>query len=121
MVPEYESIVRVDGSPVALQDNGGLPPVAAIGAVYGRPAEPPGSDAVVNDRAGATVMFRLDVAAPGGTAESVTIKLMVNVPLTVGIPEILPVRELIERPAGRPVVSDQLNGATPPLVAAVAL
>jgi len=54
MVPE-ELIVNVDGSPVALQDNGELPPVATTGPLYAVPAEPGSSDVVVIERAEAIV------------------------------------------------------------------
>jgi hypothetical protein len=55
MVPEDEPIDKVDGSPVALQVNGELPPVAATGALYAVPVEPLDSEVVVMVRAAAIV------------------------------------------------------------------
>ena len=37
-----------------------------------------------------------------------------NVPLAVGVPEMAPVVELIDKPAGRPVADQLVNGAVPP-------
>jgi len=50
---------------------------------------------------------------------SVTLTTTVDVPAAVGVPEIVPVEELIDRPAGRPV-ADHVYGVVPPLAVGVA-
>ena len=55
MAPEVELIVNGDGSPVALQAKGLLPPEAATGALYATPTTPSGSAEVVIAKAGAIV------------------------------------------------------------------
>ena len=45
---------------------------------------------------------------------------IVDVPAVVGVPEITPVLELIDKPAGR-LVADQFSGAVPPELARVVL
>ena len=55
MAPEVALMVNGNGSPVALQAKGLLPPEAATGALYATPTTPLGSDAVVIARTGAIV------------------------------------------------------------------
>ena len=55
MAPEVALMVNGDGSPVALQANGVLPPEAATGALYAKPTTPLGSAVVVIARTGAMV------------------------------------------------------------------
>jgi hypothetical protein len=51
-----------------------------------------------------------------GLPASVTVAVKLNVPLAVGVPEIRPVDEASERPAGRlPDVIDHEYGVVPPL------
>jgi len=61
------------------------------------------------------VSGRVTEADCWGLLESVTLRLTLNVPPAVGVPVIWPVVAPIERPGGRPVVPDQLNGAVPPV------
>jgi hypothetical protein len=52
--------------------------------------------------------------------ESVTRTVKFEVPAVVGVPEIVPVDELSDRPAGRlPEMTDQLYGVTPPVATSV--
>jgi hypothetical protein len=54
------------------------------------------------------------------SAVSVTLTTGVNVPDTVGVPEITPVDELIVTPAGNvPAVTDHVYGVVPPVAATV--
>src|ERR1035441_9259181 len=77
MVPAVGSMVNGDGSPVADQVSGALPPVAAIGPLlYAAPSTPPGSEVVVIARAGAMVSDNCLVAVwCVGRVASVTVTL----------------------------------------------
>ena len=55
ITPEVALMVNGDGSPVALQPNGVLPPEAATVALYATPTTPVGSEGVVIARTGAIV------------------------------------------------------------------
>lgn len=64
-----------------------------------------------------TVMVNGADAVLGPAAlESVTVTVKVTVPLAVGVPEIAPVLELIERPSERPVAL-QVSVPAPPVAA----
>src|SRR5436190_5644025 len=52
-------------------------------------------------------------AVPEWLALSVAVTVTFEVPAVVAVPEMTPVEELIDRPAGRPV-ADQVYGAVPP-------
>jgi hypothetical protein len=69
------------------------------------PKVPPGSEAVVIERAGAVIeMLRFaDLVAWVGVCESVavTVKLVVPVNVPEGVPEITPVAAFRVRPAGK--------------------
>jgi hypothetical protein len=54
-----------------------------------------------------------------GVAESVTVKLMLKVPVVVGVPEICPVDALSVSPDGRGVDDVHEYGAFPPVAAKV--
>ena len=47
MAPEVALMAKGDGSPVADQVNGVVPPAATTGALYAKPTAPLGSDVVV--------------------------------------------------------------------------
>ena len=53
------------------------------------------------------VMVQVKLAVPVRDAASVTVTVTFEVPLVVGLPEMRPVEELIDRPAGSPV-ADQV-------------
>jgi predicted transcriptional regulator len=48
-------------------------------------------------------MRQLNVADPCAPVVSVAVTVTLNVPVLVGVPEIRPVEELIDNPAGSPV------------------
>src|SRR6185369_9211466 len=56
---------------------------------------------------------QLNDAVPEWLALSVAVTVTFEVPAVVAVPEIVPVEELIDRPAGRPE-ADQVYGAVPP-------
>ena len=80
---------------------------------------PPGREVVVIANAGAGAIVRLSItwAVAGLDAESLTLTVTVNVPETVGVPEMLAPFGL--SPPGKPVIV-QLYGEAPPLAVTVA-
>jgi hypothetical protein len=48
-------------------------------------------------------MVQLNAADPAAPVESVAVTVTFDVPAVVGVPEIRPVDELMDRPAGSPV------------------
>ncbi len=87
-----------------------MPPVADMGLAYAVLAVPAGSEAeIVNagDAGAATTSDRATDLVCTGLDESVTLKVRLEVPLAVGVPEIRPVAVRVS-PAGRlPDVMDQ--------------
>jgi len=81
---------RLDGSPVALNEYGPVPPVAANVAVYDEPTVPLGRlVAAMFNAAGPIVSETLLVAVFGGVAESLTISAtLADVKVLVGVPVI---------------------------------
>ena len=121
IAPEVALMANGDGSPVALQANGVLPPEAATGALYAKPTAPLGSDAVVIARTGAIVNENcLEAVRFVGVVESVTVMLTVNVPLEPGVPVIAPEVVLMANGDGSPV-ADHVNGVVPPVATTVVL
>ena len=55
ITPEVALMANGDGSPVALQANGVLPPEAPTGALYAKPTTPLGSEGVAIARTGAII------------------------------------------------------------------
>ena len=51
----------------------------------------------------AALTVQLNVAEPDAPVVSLTVTVALPVPAAVGVPEIRPVEELIDSPAGRPV------------------
>ena len=49
------------------------------------------------------VMVQVKLAVPFAPVVSVAVTVTLELPAAVGVPEIRPVEELIDRPAGRPV------------------
>jgi hypothetical protein len=85
-----------------------VPPLAAIELLYATPTVPPGSTVVVmvtglGATEAAILIRRLDVADSAvGVVESVTVIAADTLPAAVGVPEITPVKALIDNPLGRP-------------------
>jgi hypothetical protein len=114
MVPATGSMASGDGSPVALQANGVLPPEAATGALYAKPTAPLGSDVVVIARTGAIVNENcLEAVRFVGVVASVTVTVTGKVPLEPGVPVITPEVALMANGDGSPV-ADHVNGVVPP-------
>ena len=68
----------------------------------------------------AIVMLRLELALTCGLSESLTVTVKVEVPVALGVPEIVPLPELMESPSGKlPLVMLHAYGCTPPLAATV--
>ncbi len=110
-------IVKGDGSPEALQLRGALPPVAAIGALYARPADPFGSEPVGIERGPAIANeSRLVATWRDGTVASAAVRLTVKLPPDCGVPEMFPEKTLMPNPPGSPVAL-QLTGELPPAAA----
>jgi hypothetical protein len=89
-----------------------VPPVADIGLEYAVLAVPAGSEAEMVNAGGAaaatTIESVIDLACTG-LDESVTVKVRLEVPLAVGVPEMTPVAEARVSPAGRlPGGTDQV-------------
>ena len=95
------------GKPVADQLYAPVPPVAATVAVYAAPCVPLASVLVLITNGGAMVNEIVLVAVAIGVAESVTVIITGNGPLAEGVPEITPVAEAMDKPAGKPT-ADQL-------------
>jgi len=69
------------------------------------PTTPAGSELVVTDNAGFTVILREAlVAVLGAASESVTVTVKFVVPAVVGVPEITPVEGFKVSPEGRLVL-----------------
>ena len=101
------------GSPVADQVNVPVPPVAFIVVEgYATLIVPAGSDVVVILRGG-TVMERDREAVLAGVDESVTDTVNVNVPVAVGVPDIVPSLATEIPGGGVPTVTDHVYGAVP--------
>ena len=100
-----------------------VPPVAATVVLgYATFTFPFGSVVVVIFSCGAMVMEKvadLVKGVPGVVSVTVTCTLLV-VPAADGVPVIIPVPELMERPAGR-LIAAQLYGIVPPVALTVAL
>ena len=121
MAPEVALMVNGEGSPVALQPNGVLPPEAATVALYATPATPVGSEVVVIARTGAIVNENcLEAVRFVGVVASVTVTLTVKVPLEAGVPAIAPEVALMANGDGSPV-ADHVNGVVPPVATTVVL
>jgi hypothetical protein len=73
----------------------------------------------VTSGAAATCNARLAVAVSGVESESVAVTATVKSPVTVGVPKISPVDELMFNPAGRPVADHDTGGVPPELVSVV--
>ena len=121
MAPEVALMVNGEGSPVALQANGVLPPEAATGALYATPTTPLGSAVVEIARTGAIVNENcLEAVRFVGVVASVTVTLTVNVPLEPGVPVMAPEVALMANGDGSPV-ADHVNGVVPPVATTVVL
>jgi len=101
------------GSEPAVIDHvyGGVPPFAVIGFEYAVLTAPEGSVALIVNAGGAAAATTIESCTDcvcAGLPESVTVAVKLVVPLAVGVPEITPVAEASDRPAGRlPLVIDQ--------------
>jgi hypothetical protein len=114
-------MVNGDGSPVALQANGVLPPEAATDALYAKPTTPLGSAVVAIARTGAIVNENcLEAVRFVGVVASVTVTVTGNVPLEAGVPVIAPEVVLMVNGDGSPV-ADHVNGVVPPVATTVVL
>src|ERR1700722_19793452 len=79
-----------------------VPPVKSSSATNGAAAGPPAEMSTPPEPELEPTVQVNDVD-PFAPVESVAVTVTVDVPVAVGVPEIRPVEELIERPAGRPV------------------
>ena len=81
-----------------------MPPVAVMALEYAVPAVPAGRAALIV-RVGAAAAAMISDSATdlvcAGLAASVTVAVILLVPLAVGVPEITPVDAASVRPAGR--------------------
>jgi hypothetical protein len=93
---------------------GGDPPVALSVFEYAAPTAPGGNDDVVMVRTGESMLS--DRAAVVDADElSVTLTVNLDGPITVAVPETIPLG-LRLRPSGRePLTSDHVYGADPPV------
>jgi hypothetical protein len=112
-------IVNPLGSPVALKVYGVAPPAACTVALYEAPTVAAGNDVVVmlSVPAWPATIVRLNVAVAVCAVplvESVTETPTLAVPVAVGVPEIVPVTALMERPPGNPVAL-KVKGERPPV------
>jgi hypothetical protein len=114
--------VRPAGSAPALIDHayGVAPPAARIVAEYDVPTRALAIDVVLTDRGALTTIAKAAVAVRGvGLVESVTCTVKLEVPVAVGVPEI--VAPLRLNPAGSaPAVIAHVYGGVPPPAASVA-
>jgi hypothetical protein len=91
-----------------------VPPVAVTELEYPLLTVPEGSVALIVNAeafvAAATATDRVTDLVCTGLDESATLKVKLDVPVPVGVPEIMPVEEARASPAGRPVgdVMDQV-------------
>jgi hypothetical protein len=115
ITPELVLMDNPDGSPLADQANGVVPPLAATGPLYAEPAMPLGIEVVVMVSNGTIVMESCLVTDDGvGLEESVTVMFAVKVPVALVIPEIVPKSGSMANPEGNPA-ADQAYGVAPPL------
>jgi hypothetical protein len=78
-----------------------VPPLADREFEYAAPWVPEGTlDVVIARAAAVTAIDRLTDLACAGLPESATLAVKLNVPAAVGVPEIRPVLEARESPAG---------------------
>src|SRR5262249_38223950 len=96
---------------------GAVPPLACRRLEYDEPFVPEGKLDVVIARAGAAMASeRVTDLLCAGLDTSMTLKVRLDVPLPVGVPEIVPLLAAKARPVGRvPLVMDQVYGAVPPV------
>jgi hypothetical protein len=114
MAPELEFMVSPVGSPVALQWSGVLPPEATTVALYAAPDTPFGRDEVLMLKARAMVKDSCFVTVCAvGVVPSVMVRVTVKPPPDCGVPEMIPVDELMLSPVGSPEAL-QLSGRFPP-------
>jgi hypothetical protein len=92
------------------QAYGTMPPLACRTFEYGEPIVPEGTVVVVIAiEGGAMISERVADFVCAGLAESATVAVKLNVPLTAGVPEIVPVVAARLMPAGRlPAVKAQV-------------
>jgi len=116
MTPVEGAIVTPAGRPLADHVRAPVPPTAATVAVYATLTLALGSVAVVIVKTGFTVRVKVfDAVKWVGAVASVTVTVTELVPAT-GVPEIVPVPELMLSSAGKPV-ADHTYGVTPPVAA----
>jgi hypothetical protein len=100
-------VVTPEGRPEALKDTvPEKPPTAAVDTVVevDEPAlTEPEEGATDNEKLGAGFTVQVNDADPVAPVASLAETVTLLVPAAVGVPEISPVEELIDRPAGRPV------------------
>ena len=94
-----------------------MPPDADSNAVYGVPTVPFGSDTVVTARLACSETVRVNDISAVSPAESVINTVNPSIPLTWGVPEIVPEAE-IESPAGSDV-EEKDAVPIPPVAASV--
>ena len=118
ITPEVPARVSPEGRAPDVTDQayGATPPLACRTVEYEEPIVPEDTVVVVIAiERGATTSEKVADFVCAGLAESVTVAVKLKVPLTAGVPEMVP---LVARltPAGRlPEVNAQLYGAVPPL------
>jgi hypothetical protein len=86
-----------------------VPPVADMAVEYAVLAVPAGSDAEIVNAGGAGAAMAIERGSDllcAGLDESVTVKVGLEVPLAVGVPEMTPLAKA--RPVGRVPLMDQL-------------
>jgi hypothetical protein len=120
VLPAIES--ASEGSPVALQVSVPVP-VAWKVKPYGELAVPGAAVtcACVVEIAGGAGLLIVRISAPDpvlgpAALESVTVTVMLGLPLAVAVPEIAPVLELMDSPVGSPVAL-QVSVPAPPVAA----
>jgi hypothetical protein len=126
-VPEIVPVVAFNDKPVGSapaeidQVSGVVPPVTVAVAEYGVPLTALGSVPPETTRAAPTCSVTCCEAVRGGAAESVTDTVKVKEPSVVGVPEITPVVELSDKPAGKdPPVIAHVVAPTAPFAVSVA-
>lgn len=119
MAPLDGSRLRPSGSAPPVTDHvyGAIPPAAETVPKYCNPTVGSPS-ALVSMTTGGGVPTVTDKSASAvceGELESVAVMAKTDVPVVVGVPEIIPVDASRLSPGGRvPLVTDQLKGAVPP-------
>jgi len=119
--PLLELSARPAGREPAVSDHvyGGTPPVAVSARLYGADTVPAGSGEVVVITRLAMIVTENDAVACS-VSVSVTSTTKFAVPAAAGVPEISPVAELRDRPAGRaPPDNAHVYGPMPPAAAKV--